>query len=405
MDFYAPNNSKVKTAQNYTYDAEGNLTAVDGGSTASYVYNALNQRVSETVGGTTTQFAYNVAGQRLSIWNTASPAGELQEEYYVGSQRVAYFANNMLHFQHQDWTGTERMRTTFNGAVEGTFTSMSFGDAFATVSGSDGDPAHYAMLDHDYSSDTDHAQFRQYSSTPGRWMSPDPYDGSYNQFDPQSLNRYSYVLNNPVSFTDPLGLLLICYLAPAQSSTTSTDGGPAVPNPIQYWQEECDYYGDGGGGGGGARSGATGGGGGGGGSGTSAPAPINIQQKIAQAKNLLSPHCKGVFSSTIPNYTTANFFNTLNSATINQYPGGTPPQDMDYYGADALTYPSANTIDLLPNFYEENSNTQAFILIHEGIHLFGRGSLGDSTVQNMFGLPVSSNTDNITQYIAGGCHS
>jgi hypothetical protein len=29
----------------YTYDAEGNITAVDGGGKASYVYNALNQRV------------------------------------------------------------------------------------------------------------------------------------------------------------------------------------------------------------------------------------------------------------------------------------------------------------------------------------------------------------------------
>ena len=185
---------------------------MDGGSTASYVYNALNQRVSETVGGTTTQFAYNVAGQRVSIWNTASPAGQLVEQYYVGNKRVAYFANNMLHFQHQDWTGTERMRTTFNGAVEGTFTSMSFGDAFATVSGSDGDPYHYAVLDHDYSSDTDHAQFRQYSSTPGRWMSPDPYDGSYNQFNPQSMNRYTYALNNPVRFVDPSGLSCVALI-------------------------------------------------------------------------------------------------------------------------------------------------------------------------------------------------
>jgi RHS repeat-associated protein len=137
---------------------------------------------------------------------------QIQEEYYVGNQRVAYYANSALHFQHQDWEGTERMRTTFNGAVEGTFTSMPFGDAFATVSGSDGDAYHYAKLDHDYSSDTDHAQFRQYSSTPGRWMSPDPYDGSYNPLDPQSLNRYSYVLNNPVAYVDPSGLFCEYYV-------------------------------------------------------------------------------------------------------------------------------------------------------------------------------------------------
>jgi RHS repeat-associated protein len=250
----------------YTYDAEGNVTAVDGGSTASYVYNALNQRVSETVGGATTQFAYNVAGQRVSIWNTASPAGELQEEYYVGNKRVAYFANNMLHFQHQDWTGTERMRTTFNGAVEGTYTSMSFGDAFATVSGSDGDPYHFSMLDHDYSSDTDHAQFRQYSSTPGRWMSPDPYDGSYDPSNPQSMNRYSYVLNNPMEFVDPLGLLTTC------DQYSKSYEIPFGGTFIIVDEEALVCFDDGGGGSGGSGGSGSGsgagGGAGGGGSGT-----------------------------------------------------------------------------------------------------------------------------------------
>ncbi len=35
-------------------------------------------------------------------------------------------------------------------------------------------------------------------------MSPDPVGGSLSN--PQSLNRYAYVLNNPLSFTDPVGL-------------------------------------------------------------------------------------------------------------------------------------------------------------------------------------------------------
>src|SRR5699024_1819205 len=37
----------------------------------------------------------------------------------------------------------------------------------------------------------------------GRWLSPDPTVP--NPYNGQSLNRYSYVLNNPLTFVDPIG--------------------------------------------------------------------------------------------------------------------------------------------------------------------------------------------------------
>ena len=52
----------------------------------------------------------------------------------------------------------------------------------------------------------DYFNARYYSSTFGRFTSPDPYDGSMNLSDPQSLNRYSYVGNHPLSSIDPSGL-------------------------------------------------------------------------------------------------------------------------------------------------------------------------------------------------------
>ena len=57
-------------AHNYTFDAEGNVTAVDGGQTAQYVYNALNQRVRTTLAnGAATEYVFNAAGQRDSTWD------------------------------------------------------------------------------------------------------------------------------------------------------------------------------------------------------------------------------------------------------------------------------------------------------------------------------------------------
>ncbi len=154
---------------------------------------------------TTTEFVYNANGQRVSVWNGSNT--QLRGQYYWGSQPVAFYVpSSSTHFQHQDWLGTERLRTSYNGTVEGSYTSLPFGDDY-TPTGSDLDPYHYAQLDYDSESGTDHAQYRQYSSAQGRWMRPDPYSGSYDFSNPQSMNRYVYAENAPLSAVDPSGLL------------------------------------------------------------------------------------------------------------------------------------------------------------------------------------------------------
>jgi RHS repeat-associated protein len=52
----------------------------------------------------------------------------------------------------------------------------------------------------------DHTLWRKLDSVQGRWTSPDPYGGSMEIGNPQSFNRYAYVLNDPVNLMDPLGL-------------------------------------------------------------------------------------------------------------------------------------------------------------------------------------------------------
>jgi RHS repeat-associated protein len=82
-----------------------------------------------------------------------------------------------------------------------------FGDNKLTIptGAPDTDANHYAFLDTDKETATDHADFRQYSNAQGRWMAPDPYDGSYSLGNPQSLNRYVYAANSPLSAIDPTG--------------------------------------------------------------------------------------------------------------------------------------------------------------------------------------------------------
>jgi RHS repeat-associated protein len=190
----------------YTYDAEGNVTQVDNGNTAKYTYNALNQRVRIDQGGVAREFVFDWKGQRTSIWDGVTTA-QVQGQAYWGTIPIEFY-NDGAFFQHQDWLGTERLRTSSTGTATGSYTSLPFGDGY-NFSGADNDAYHFAQLDHDSATDTQHAQFRQYSDTQGRWMSPDPYDGSYDLSNPQSFNRYSYVLNNPLSAADPDGLFTL----------------------------------------------------------------------------------------------------------------------------------------------------------------------------------------------------
>ncbi len=170
-------------------------------------YDAFNRRVVTSTNGTILAYGFNSAGQRATVWDVNGNL--LSAQYYVGSQPLAYWlaADGHVRFQHQDWVGTERLRTSYNGSVEGSYISLPFGDGLTTASGSDTDAYHYAGQDSD-TVDLQHATYREFSSMQGRWLRPDPDDGSYDLGNPQSLNRYSYAGNSPTVFADPSGLKL-----------------------------------------------------------------------------------------------------------------------------------------------------------------------------------------------------
>ena len=65
---------------------------------------------------------------------------------------------------------------------------------------------HYGYTGQEYDAETGllYLRARYYDPAIGRFISADPYWGRLNE--PASQNRYSYVHNNPLMYTDPLGL-------------------------------------------------------------------------------------------------------------------------------------------------------------------------------------------------------
>jgi RHS repeat-associated protein len=120
-----------------------------------------------------------------------------------------------LHFHLADPLGTRRIQTNIDGQVEESCQSLPFGDNLnctttALTTADDATEHHFTGKEHDAESGNDYFDARYYSSTMGRFMSPDwsaqEEPIPYAKLDePQSLNLYAYLENNPLAGVDADG--------------------------------------------------------------------------------------------------------------------------------------------------------------------------------------------------------
>lgn len=194
----------------YTYDAEGRITQVDGGSTASYWYDAFGRRARRIVGATGYDEVYD--GGQMVTEIRQSDGMWMRSEVYAGGRHLATYNMGTTFFSHADWLGSERVRSDVNGNSAGTCSSNLYGDNYVCA-GTDPSPIKYAGMEYDTETQLNHTQFRYFNPRLGVWMTPDPAGmGAASAGDPQSFNRYAYVGNGPVNFVDPVGLYRICTL-------------------------------------------------------------------------------------------------------------------------------------------------------------------------------------------------
>jgi RHS repeat-associated protein len=70
----------------------------------------------------------------------------------------------------------------------------------------DGVRQRFTSKERDNETGLDYFVARYYSSTQGRFTSADPLEASARLLNPQTWNRYTYVINNPLRLIDPDGL-------------------------------------------------------------------------------------------------------------------------------------------------------------------------------------------------------
>ena len=176
--------------QGHTYSG----LSMGGGTSSNYNFQFASVAVSSADGSVRTIFSGEAEG--------ASFAGGIR----TGSGAFVPVAAdaNAVHFYAQDQVGTTQMEVSAAGYPLWKGEFAPFGqqlDQNPTVN-----RFKFTGKERDGESGLDYFGARYYGSSMGRFMSPDPLLNSGRPDNPQTWNRYSYVLNNPLKMVDPTGL-------------------------------------------------------------------------------------------------------------------------------------------------------------------------------------------------------
>lgn len=179
----------------YTWDADGNSVTLDS---VGLTFDAFDRMVEQNRSGVYTQIVYAPTGEKLALMN-----GQTLQKAFVplpGGGSAVYTSTGLSYYRHPDWLGSSRLASTPTRTVYSTTAYAPFGEPYAQSGTAD---LSFTGQNQDTAGGSYDFLAREYAIQ-GRWPSPDPMGGNIGN--PQSLNRYAYVMNNPLALVDPLGL-------------------------------------------------------------------------------------------------------------------------------------------------------------------------------------------------------
>jgi RHS repeat-associated protein len=184
---------------------------VNNGSLGSYGYDGNSKRVKKTESGTTT---YYVISSVLGSVMEVTSAGVQRAYVMSGGAVVAQLnPNGNFYWIHLDHLSSGRKMTDTSGNMVYRAEFDPYGKLlYEWSSPTNLNTKKFTGYERDAATNLDYAQARMYSSDWGRFLSPDPIGmRAVRPNSPKSLNRYSYVENDPINKVDPTGTFYSCW--------------------------------------------------------------------------------------------------------------------------------------------------------------------------------------------------
>jgi len=189
----------------YDYDSLNRLTKLTqpDSSTLTYVYDADGNRVRSVGPGGSTNFVVDPTSRVPEVVVETNGSGQIVASYTYGLDLISQRRNGVDSFYLSDALGSTRALTNGQGVVTDRYSYDAFGQLLSST-GTTVNSYLYTGEQRDDAAGLYYLRARYYDAAIGRFLTADPYRGKPQ--DPRSLHKYSYVQNNPVNMTDPLGL-------------------------------------------------------------------------------------------------------------------------------------------------------------------------------------------------------
>lgn len=235
---------KSGAAVRYSWDYENLLVGVNDGTTkVAFGYDGDGRRLIKTVNGQTTKYVQqgSALSQVLMQVTSAQTTRSL-----LGLPRIGESNSQATTFYLEDGLGSVVGITDTSGTLKG----VTEYDAFGAPRTSPSLPASFGFTGEQFDTEIGllFLRARYYDPKIGRFISADPFPPS--ALNPQTLNRYIYVEDNPVNLVDPSGdvpivPILITYLLVKGVFSGIVEGSKAYrefrDNPDVGWHTTAGF--------------------------------------------------------------------------------------------------------------------------------------------------------------------